>query len=417
MGPLIMLLCSAALADTSGPVEFVLQDELPLFTDAEYDSGWRPDGRNLQVRFQVLPVGSADVEMEGEATLQWPDAFGLNLAGTEEKGRLTLDAGLELVTSVKFDIGSYSWEEVIDSRSFVLQASETFTPFLLAEAPISRVEVTDEGDGREVFSVEIDPFPVVSLAFEAEVASSVVVGYSGVAWGLDGELVESPEQNLPINAAKEDSWLEVQPVLHGEWDSEIGLVLTPSVSVCVDVLGCTELASFDVDLPIRSGAVEQSISTGPLGFGVPKIGVYDTVVEFGEIEVGEVAMAQVAIENLGESQLDGSVGILGSGAFQVFPEGVLANPSQVDGVVVEFSPSTVGEVSASLMIDTNDPYQPLLEIELVGQGVNDQEAQDSETVGASGSVRTCGCVASTESRFPWAWLGVTGLVALSRRRA
>ena len=79
MGPLIMLLCSAALADTSGPVEFVLQDELPLFTDAEYDSGWRPDGRNLQVRFQVLPVGSADVEMEGEATLQWPDAFGLNL--------------------------------------------------------------------------------------------------------------------------------------------------------------------------------------------------------------------------------------------------------------------------------------------------------------------------------------------------
>ena len=130
-----------------------------------------------------------------------------------------------------------------------------------------------------------------------------------------------------------------------------------------------------------------------------------------------MAIAQVVIENLGESQLDGSVGILGSGSFDVFPEGVLANPSHIDGVMVEFSPSAVGEASASLMIETNDPYQPLLEIELVGQGVNGLEAQDSETVGASGSVRTCGCSASTGSNFAWAWLGVTGLAALSRRRS
>ena len=126
-------------------------------------------------------------------------------------------------------------------------------------------------------------------------------------------------------------------------------------------------------------------------------------------------MGVVRTENVGESQLSGSAGILGTGSFQVFPDGVLANPSQKDGLMVEFLASDVGEVSATLIIESNDPYQPLLEIELMGEGVSEQGGQDSETGGASGSIRTCGCSTSINAGIPWLCVGF-GLVAISRRR-
>jgi MYXO-CTERM domain-containing protein len=214
----------------------------------------------------------------------------------------------------------------------------------------------------------------------------------------------------------EPVWVEVEPWLQGEWSSQLGLVLTPSVSVCIDIVGCVELASFDIDIPLSSEWFQQEISPGVLGFGVPRLQTPSLVIELGEVETGRQASAQIVLENIGEADLEGVAGILGTGGFNVFPESFSATPGSMDGVVVDFWPESVGDFQADLVLESNDPYSPVLLVSLVGTGIEPvvEDGVNEEVISAS--IRTCGCSASRGEIAPL-FLMALGLLTGLRRRS
>ena len=95
-----------------------------------------------------------------------------------------------------------------------------------------------------------------------------------------------------------------------------------------------------------------------------------------------------------------------------------ASTGNTDGVVVTFEPTSSGVATAMLVLETNDPVHPILEIPIVGNGAVDpiEEGPDgNDLVPGSGAIQTCGC--SQSSGAPALLLPLLGLLALRRRRA
>ena len=202
-------------------------------------------------------------------------------------------------------------------------------------------------------------------------------------------------------------------VYTGSYDALLDLVFTPVVGVCVDLLGCYDLAAFDIPFPLADATEERDFDPVELVHDVPVMDVSDAAYDFGEVEIGQIATFEFPISNAGALDVYGSAGFLGTGDFTLFPADIRAGQDEVDGLVVTFAPTYVGEQSVSLILETNDPYMANLEIPLVGVGVEPEDA----TVNVVSTENNCGC-AATSAPDSWAGLaiGLAGLVLVRRRR-
>jgi MYXO-CTERM domain-containing protein len=172
---------------------------------------------------------------------------------------------------------------------------------------------------------------------------------------------------------------------------------------------------------------EQAFPVTALTFPLPVLETEVESYDFGEVLVGSVANLELPISNGGQLDLEGTVGHLGSPWFSSYPEYFLAGPGREDGVVVTFSPEGEGPVSATLLLESNDPLVPIREIELTGVGLLPEEESGveggggvqeeggtSDGVSEETKVGGCGC-----SSAPQNWSGGLGaLMALGllRRR-
>jgi MYXO-CTERM domain-containing protein len=93
-------------------------------------------------------------------------------------------------------------------------------------------------------------------------------------------------------------------------------------------------------------------------------------------------------------------------------------------MVITFAPADVGEVSATIMLDSNDPLQPVVEVLVTGRGVLPDEEGEGDGDTASEETTTAvvtedvkgGCGCATSGAGAPALLGLGGLLALLRRR-
>ena len=102
----------------------------------------------------------------------------------------------------------------------------------------------------------------------------------------------------------------------------------------------------------------------------PHIEVGQPTLDFGAVLPGASATRELTIYNTGKDPLSLGIPFLvgGSGAFQVgpLPATALASGGETS-LSITFSPTTWGASDALLVLLSNDPEQPSLEVSLVAQ--------------------------------------------------
>lgn len=122
--------------------------------------------------------------------------------------------------------------------------------------------------------------------------------------------------------------------------------------------------------------------------GLGELDVSANAVDFGTVSLGESAERTITISNLGTGPLDYSLSISNDvgGDFSLAPGQSESGQIDVSGllfVTVEFSPSSAGAQSGSLVIGSNDADEPELTVTLSGEGFEpplDDQDGDGVTV-------------------------------------
>ncbi len=399
----------------NSPDEPVLyQDVYEILAPLTFDSGWQPSGSAIQVAIRVTAEGGAAVEMEGTGHLSWPAAVTHSQTSWEDAGLFMLDTSLVADIDLQIDLGDVYWSETLASESMSFYAEEFFTPFLLPNGEQDRVEVDASGSSTTLLDLAYDIITGVALTFRMDMRTDVQGSLEGIR-----KTVASPEETQLIEAADEslvflpptEGSLELSSIYTGTYESLLELVFTPVVGVCIDLLGCSDLAAFDIPVPLVDSVEERDFEPVLLAHEVPVMDVDWTGHDFGKVDIGDIATFELPIANAGSLDVMGGANFLGNGDFTLFPADIRAGQDEVDGIVVTFAPTVVGVQEVTLVLETNDPLLANLQIPLMGTGV---EPDDGGTTVVS-TENTCGC-SSSPGPGQWAWL-VLGLggVLLCRR--
>ena len=394
--------------------EFLLADELELFNSSEFSTGWVPAGSPLAVQFAIQSEGGASVSMEGYGELSWPDALTLELHGEPGTGEILVDAELAAVTSLRFDVAGYSWEQELDRRGVIVEGEGVFDPLLLAGSTSDRTTVDFVGNTTQLISYTISVFSGVDLAFSVDLGPQAVTTFRGLYWwtedgavATEGAAVEISPSGLDVETTDATYVSRIQ--------SDLSLVFNPTFSVCVDLVGCWDLVDLDLPIPLASDDYEHEFAPTELTFPLPVLAIPDgEEVDLGEVVVGDTVNHQFSIENLGALALEGSAALLGSPYFASYPPTFLAGPYAADGVVVTFTPEEAGAFTATLVLESNDPLQPAVEVAVTGVAVDPDLPESEEPDEPSepqykliSSEVGCGCGTAGQP----AWPGLLGLLA------
>ena len=414
---------------SSEPQHLVLADVANVFQKAEVDSGWLPADSPVQVRFQVLGLGATEVLMEGDADLWWPTDLNLSFFPEPGTGELLVDTNLQAVSTVKFDIFGYSWEQVIDSRTLDnVVGGAVFDPFVLDDSSANRVEVVSDDSAVELITYSLEVFAGVGLTFTADIGPQATIGFEGIGWVTDDAMLTSASGFLTWPATGQPVQ-EVVASFLAAWDATLDLVITPRVDLDAGFLGSYTVVEFEIPITLSATSFEQAFPPTSLSFPLPVLSVDVESHDFGELTVGELANLNLAIYNDGELDLEGVPALTGSTYFMNYPNYFQAGPGQEDGLVITFAPEAAGAFEASLLLSSNDPSQPTKVILLTGVAVDppvvddgqDDTGTDAEDDGADPTISTevngCGCASggAPAGLSLLASLGM-GLLALSRRR-
>ena len=421
---MIFALSSSAHAYGSEPQHVVLTDLADLFDRTEIDTGWLPTDSPLQVRFQIASTGGAAVLMEGDAYLSWPEALTLAFKPEPGTGALLVDTTLSAITSVRFDVAGYEWDAEVDRRDFTIAGETFFDPFTQDDGTPDHAEVIFAGDRTELVSFDFDVFTGVSAQFSMPMVPTATTTFDGVSWTVEGTDLLIYQDDVATVTPTGEATQAMSAVFQGHWEDQLDLVLVPTFTVCVAIIGCWDLISFEIPVPLASDNFVQDFPTTDLAFPLPVLSTPSLTYDVGDVLVGNLANVNLPITNLGDLDLEGTAGLLGSSWFSVYPNYFQAAPGAEDGMVITFAPADVGEVSATIMLDSNDPLQPVVEVLVTGRGVLPDEEGEGDGDTASEETTTAvvtedvkgGCGCATSGAGAPALLGLGGLLALLRRR-
>lgn len=394
---MLTLLAGLAHAFESEPQPVALEDSAELFTSIEYSTGILPSGSPVGVEFALEATGGAGVGMEGEGNLSWPEALSLAFTPESESGSLAVDVSLDVVTNVVVDLtewADYYGEFEIDRRGLDFDGGTIFDPFVLDGGEPDRVELTETTDSTQLIQYSYEIWAGISLNFDAEMTPTLLVGFEGVQWALGDEAVLDSADTAVQLSPQQVASLDLEGIFTAAWDASLAIVFTPTISVSAPFIDDIEIASFDIPVELATEQFEQDFPPETYSFPLPWLVTGIDSGSFDVVEVGGLANLELPIQNLGDLLLQGSARIEGASDFSVYPESFGALPGEEDGLVVSFAPTVDGEQSATLVLESNDPTMPTLEIALVGNGVDDDEtdvggyAEDEEI---KAETSTCGC--------------------------
>ena len=120
-----ILLSSVAFADVevSEPVSLELNGNTNVLNSAAMDSGWLPSSGIIQIRLQLSLEEDASVTGNGTSSVTWdtslPGDLNLSAQGVGNTGLFSIDGVMDMIISVRFDIGAFSWEgNFIEQEAF-----------------------------------------------------------------------------------------------------------------------------------------------------------------------------------------------------------------------------------------------------------------------------------------------------------
>lgn len=407
----MILLISSAWAYESPDVEFVLEDEVNLFEEIAFDSGWLPSSSPVAIKFELVAEGGSLVEMEGLSWAYWPVAITHGYTPVAESGLFLLDSEIGVQVSYKIDWSGFYYEAPIWTETSVFEGEAFFDPFLLEGDDPRWTEIESEGEQQELVRFEQDVITGVSLYVAVDWRNDAYAAFSGVQF-LTNESIIDTADGIEIFDAPGAPELELDTTFTGLYLAALDVVMVPTFGICIDTIGCFDVASFDVPIPLVDKELSRDFETVRIEHPLPVLVVETRDCDFGEVELGQIATCEIEILNWGELTLEGGAGILGAGEFSVFPEDIYASEDLGDGLTVTFEPTVVGVQEASLILNTSDPNDPAYEIPLVGEGI----VIEPEIVTIPSEVGTCGCGTRPTPLGILPMLGAVFAVVVRRRQ-
>jgi MYXO-CTERM domain-containing protein len=364
----------------SDPIPVSFLDELRVFDVLDVDTGYLPGGLSpASVRFFIAPEGGVTTEMDAISYMAWPAPLLHHIEGVPGTGTFSLDGGIGLNAEVLIDLGFlYTgtiplWTENIDfadTRSFApllldgssIKVDGSATLFPALEFPVPVV------DGLDLFLV-VELYPDVS----ATLTPTGILTYTEEG-GFFEQLDESTASVLPI---PDDPGLAV---LQSSFVADISSVMQVVLEARIELqtfLGPITVYTFPVEVPLVSDTVSRIFDPVIYEHPLPAISEVPEVLDFGEVEVGELVELQIPVENIGLRGL-GTEAVVEPSAFSVRPASALIEPGEGGAFTVTFAPSSEGEVEARLVVLSNDPGYPELEVLLRGNALDTDATTDPD---------------------------------------
>ena len=404
----------------SEPQELVFADSVDVFDAAEFSTGQLPSGSPVMFEFKLVSGGGLDFEMDATSDLTWPPALTQTVDGVEGGGWVTFLTDLRLEAWVYVDVFGYQWQDLVWSDGLYLLDDATFDPLLLAGGAVPSVELASDGLGIDTIRYDIAIFTGVSLALSLDAfprASAVMSGVSVETAAADEPddvlaTIDHDDQALLYAIPEDDPGvLDLISTWNGHLTSVLAVVFRPAAGVSTPV-GSFTLVSFEVPVNVVSYDQDRSLDVA-YQHPLPALEVPFANHDFGEQEVQALGNLHVPLLNVGRMDLEGTAHIEGDEAFTVFPTTFSAAPDVEDGVVVTYTPTDEGDHTAILVIESNDPRNPVLEIPLHGGAVKRDDG-GLDTGEPRVAVEGCGCASQgTGTGFVGA---LAALVLLRRRR-
>lgn len=422
----LVLSPAVAHAFDSEQREFLFADAFDVFDGIEdIHYGPYPADAVLGLEFELKSRGGYTVEMEATSDLTWPDALTHDLKGVPQGGEIALDTTLSAYLTLNFDTSLFSGHYDLWSEHIKMQGEEVFDGLLL------------DGDTVETVDVVWEDYPLDPIELPLSIVTGLTVKfvmnvYPRSTITLDNERIETfagdATDPTVLTAVGTTSIVEVPEDNPGEvWLESTyfanlaatgDIVFDPAADICI-FGGCWTV--FNYELPFTILDVQELREFWPVEYDHPLPAILVDVQnhDYGDIELGNLAQLNVPIENIGLLPLEGTVRVEGSDAITVFPEYFFADAGAIDGVVVTFSPELEEGTTAMLVLESNDPVTPRIEIPLLGNGWVEpdlEEYPDGNDGGDPVKIRTCGCQ-STPTPLPMgAWALALAFVAGRRRR-
>ncbi len=415
---------SVALAWDSEPVELEFSNRTDVFEQFEYDSGILPANSPVGVRIYTNSRGGASTSILGESELWWPEALTHGFMGYEDGGEFSLDTQLSLNVAAVLDLDAIDLgilEYGIWNETEAFDGSVLFDDMLLPDDPDGIATISSRGRELGPISTTLNLFTGVSLVFNAEAAPVAEATLTG--WGLetDDAFVTSIDDTVYVEVPTFSQTRHVT-AWTGELEASLDVVVTPSAELCITIVGCVQLASFDIDLPLGSYTSELRMLEN-YRHPLPRMEELPRTHDFGGVYMNTESTLDVPVENLGDLPVEGTFRIEGSDSFRVFPDVAYALPDDADGVVVTFAPEAIGQTTAVLVVETNDPSIVEVRIPLTGEGIQfpqpgvDPDPDPEPGGGGSATVSSCGCQSTSPATGGLALFGLLGLMGIRRRRS
>jgi hypothetical protein len=373
--------------------------------------------------------------MDADIVTHWPDGIEVEVPGEPGTGRLSINYGVELTVSLRFDVTlagvRYRWEGDIPVPSIPedlrMAAVGPFDPFLLppSERPFGVTDTTDR---------------VAVVMYDALGGFIPVPGVGGgLAVTVQGELAARYQTEQVVVSSADPILMEGLATLLRAMDGDFG----PRVDVVVHPEGTLEwegtlrvvpelYLSFAgtrrdyplVEIPIpfvdREANVifEDVTQTVPL----PDISVTPNPIELGPVAASARDEQLLTVANEGDAPLE--VTFLSPGApFAVGSAMAIIPPRATGSLRVWFEPDAAGDVTDVLVLETNDPDEPTVEVTLSGTATAAPASDaggpaDGGTAAGPSDDGGCGChIVRDRPGIP---LGVAGIglavVVTARRR-
>lgn len=449
---LLMVAGTASAEEFHSTTEQIVFDGVGRVIDAEYTI---PFGAQLDVILAefwigvtVTLTGNAEfgLYVEGTSDIQWsnddgePGVLYHDIEPLEGSGLAAMQT--DVAFNITFDVyeGSYGSNNLFVSFPLVAQDitfrlnGEPFTPFMLPGDTPNQSQINTRSRN---LTFDVDLGVPIGLGDVA----SIEIGTNLSGWPettayYGGRTLQTRFGDRVVGASgriqMEEQLAEAEMLSQYEAfvNTTIAYVFNVDLYFRINVLG---LFDFPITIPIYqqpftlfSDQVDLAFQSETYAHPLPYIVPTKPAIDMGEVEIGDADSFTFAINNDGLMDVLGLVGINGDVAFSVSPADIAAGPGGQDGVVITFEPTQAGEVNATLLLESNDPYLEYVEIPVTGVGVvpvvdppkNDgNDNTDGFFNDGNQIYQTCGCAsgALTPSGF-LPLLGLVPLVALRRRK-
>jgi MYXO-CTERM domain-containing protein len=369
------------------------------------------------------------VSLRGALDTAWPDAFYLTTPGDKDGGSFSyhygLDVGAQGMVNIEVGGQTYTWIgdlPYVPQIDFQVDASEKFDAWGWPPG-ITMTSSTETVTLAQISIADIigASIPGIDGGFELDVALDLAARYQ------TNRIVIAAPDGAPVAggdiAGKDDATatsylggpsieLDVHPEGSVKYDGTLHLI----PAFYVELLGQTwsiPIADIPIGFPITEN--EWVFDTKRVHVPLPDLVLEVTEINFGEVEVGQKNLEPLPLLNAGEALVGATVVSEDPENFEVWDPTLEIEPGATFDTAIRFVPKRNGEMSAMILVASNDPDAPVQVVLVRGTGFGGPEAAGEPAASDEGGC-ACRAAGGAEAGGAGLWAAALGLGALAARR-